>query len=169
MENQFNNNFTNDIAPAPARPQFLKVLCIITFVWSGILILLYLIGSMAMFIGEETSATIAEKVMESNPMAQIEDPAEFLHQIGMVSLLNLFANVASLVGAILMWNLNRIGFFIYAVAEIAANFLGLGINTGTEEKSYGMLVFVILIDIAFIVMYGIHLKYMNKNKAAVIS
>jgi hypothetical protein len=169
MENQFNNTFTNDLTPEPARPQFLKILCILTFVWSGILIILYLIGSMVLFIGEETSATIAEKIMETNPMIQIEDSSQFFHEIGIVCLLSLIANIGSLVGAIMMWNLNRIGLIIYAIAELSTNFFGLSINTGTEEKSYGMMIVTIIIDVAFIVMYAVHLKYMNKNRTVAIS
>jgi len=164
MENNFNNQFTNDIAPAPNKPQFLKVLCILTFIWSGLMIIAYLIGSLLLGLSEETATMMADRVMESNSQIQIDNPAEFFHQIGMVSLLALLANIASLVGAIMMWNLNKIGFFIYAIAELSTNFFGLNVNAGTENKSYGMMIFVILVDIAFIAMYAIHLKYMNKNK-----
>lgn len=169
MENNFNDQFTNDLAPAPARPQFLKVLCILTFIWSGVMILVYLIGSFCLAISEETMAVIIDKMMESNPNIQIENPGEFIHEIGKISFICLLANIASLIGAIMMWRLNRIGFFIYAIAELATNFLGLDLNAGDgADKSYGMMIVTILIDIAFIVMYAIHLKYMNKNKAAVV-
>jgi hypothetical protein len=169
MENNYNDQFRNDLVAEPARPQFLKILCILTFIWSGIMILVYLVGSFCLAMSEETMAVVIDKMSESNPNIQIENPGEFIHEIGKISLICLCLNIASLVGAIMMWNLNKVGFFIYAVAELATNFLGVNMNAGVEgEKSYGMLIFTILVDIAFIIMYAIHLKYMNKTKAAVV-
>ncbi|MCW3075737.1 MAG: hypothetical protein JWO32_346 [Bacteroidetes bacterium] len=164
MENNFNDPFVNDLAAPPERPQFLKVLCILSFVWCGIMILVYLVGSFCLAMSDETKNMIIEKVSESNPNVKIENAAEFINQIGQVSLLCLLANIASLVGVIMMWNFNKIGFFIYAIAELSTNFFGLNINAGTEgDKSYGMMIVTILIDIVFIAMYAIHLKYMKKT------
>jgi len=165
MENNFDSGFSNDIAPPPARPQFLKVLCILSFINCGLMILIYLLGSLTLAINEETAATVMEKALESNPNLQIDNPAEFFQQIGKVCLMALFANIISLLGVIMMWNLNKIGFFIYVVAELSTNFFGLDINSSVEGgKSYGGMIFAITLDVVFIVMYAINLKYMNKNK-----
>ncbi|MGZ3900689.1 MAG: hypothetical protein ACXVNQ_09700 [Bacteroidia bacterium] len=165
MDN-FNNGFTNDLAPAPARPPFLKVLCILSFIMCGLWILIYGFGTMLLGMSEESAAMAMEKIQESSPNIKIDSPEGFVHQVGMVSLIGLLANIASLAGVIMMWKLNRIGFFIYVVAEIAVNFAGMDLNAGAEgEKSYGSLAFVLFMDAVFIVMYALNLKYMNKNRS----
>ncbi len=67
-----------------------------------------------------------------------------------------------------MWRLEKAGFFIYAIAELATNFFSLKMNTG-EESSYGGTVFFIIIDLVFIALYFMNLKHMNKNKHRITS
>jgi hypothetical protein len=165
---QFNSGFTNDLPPAPARPTFLKVLCILTFVACGILILVYLLGSLALGISNEKASEIMDQISQ-NPQLQMQfptdNPAEFFHEIGMICLLCLLANIGSLVGAIMMWNLNKVGFFIYAIAELSTNFIGMGMSTSVNgSPSYASLAFNILIDVIFIIMYAVNLKHMNGRK-----
>lgn len=163
MENNTNNAFANELAKEELKPQFLKILCILSFIWCGIMIIIYLIGSFCLAMSEETTARMMEIVMETNPTIEIDNPTDFLHQIGRVSLMCMFTNIISLVGVIMMWNLNKAGFFIYAAAEIATNFIGLNFSmNGETQKSYGMMIFIIIIDLVFIGMYAIHLKYMNR-------
>jgi hypothetical protein len=54
----------------------------------------------------------------------------------------------SLFGAIQMWNLKKLGFFIYAIANIILLVLNFGI--------WGL-----VFTAAFIVMYAVNLKYME--------
>lgn len=169
MENNSNDAFRNELVREELKPQFLKILCILSFIWCGIMIIIYLIGSFCMAMSEETTALIMDKVLESNPNIELDNPGDFLQQIGRISLMCMFTNIISLVGVIMMWNLNKAGFFIYAAAEIATNFIGINFSmNGETQKSYGMLIFTIIIDLVFIGMYAMHLKYMNKpNQAAV--
>jgi hypothetical protein len=166
MENNSENQFTNDLAPAPARPQFLKVLCILSFISCGLWILIYFLGSFAMALSLEKIATFWDKVLETQPHLENVDPVEFFHAIGKYCVMGLFANIASLVGVIMMWRLNKIGFFIYAVAEFVTYFFGMDLAAGGQEKSYGSTIFLIILDLAFIVMYAVNLKYMKKPAAA---
>lgn len=164
MDNNFNDQFTNDLKPEPARPQFLKVLCILSFVMCGLMILVYLVGTFLLAVSDEKAAEILEKMQESN--IQFGGDGNILHSIGIISLIGLIANVASLVGVIMMWQLNRIGFFIYAVAELAVNFAGMDVNASAEgHQSYGGMIFTIVIDLVFIGMYAMNLKYMKKQEA----
>jgi hypothetical protein len=167
---QFNSNFSNDLPPSPERPTFLKVLCILTFVNCGIMILIYLLGSLALGISGERAEELMGNMTQNYPQLQmqfpVENASEFFHQIGMICLICLFANIASLVGAIMMWNLNKIGFFIYVIAELSTNFIGMNMNASAEGgKSYGGLIFTIVIDLIFIIMYAVNLKYMNGKKS----
>lgn len=166
MENNFNEGFNNDLAPTPARPQFLKIISILSFVSTGLMILIYLLGTLTLVVNEETVGMVMEEALKNNPNIKVDDPVMFFHEIGKVSLMCLFANIATLIGLIMMWNFNKVGFFVYAAAELVTNFIGLDVSaTAGEGKSYGSMIFMILIDLIFIIMYAVNLKYMNKNKS----
>jgi hypothetical protein len=165
MENNYNDQFANDLAPLPDRPQFLKVLCILSFVACGLFILIYSIGSMAMGMSEETISGVWDKVIESQPQLESVNPVDFFHEVGKLCLYNLLTNIASLVGVILMWRLNKIGFVIYIIAELATNFMGLDMNVEGADKSSLSMIFSIAVDLVFIVMYALNLKYMNKTNS----
>jgi hypothetical protein len=165
MDNNYNDQFVNDLKAEPARPQFLKILCILSFIMCGLMILVYLIGTFMLGVSDETAAELMEKMQEAYPNIQVGGDSNVIHAIGIASLIGLIANIISLVGVVMMWRLNKIGFFIYAIAEIAVNFVGMDVNAGAEGgKSYGGLIFYLIIDIAFIVMYAVNLKYMNKQE-----
>ena len=166
MENNYNDQFANDLAPLPDRPQFLKVLCILSFVACGLVILIYSLGAMAMGMSEETISGVWDKVIESQPQLESVNPVEFFHKVGKLCLYNLLTNIASLVGVILMWRLNKIGFVIYIIAELATNFMGLDMNVEGADKSSLSMIFSIAVDFVFIVMYALNLKYMNKTTSA---
>jgi len=66
----------------------------------------------------------------------------------------------------MMWRLNKIGFFIYAVAEFITYFFGMDVSASSEKgNSYGSTIFMVILDIAFIAMYAANLKYMKKSAA----
>ena len=162
MENTTLDSAQTELPLEPERPQFLKVLCILSFISCGLLILLYSIGTFCLTMTEATVATFWDKVIESNPALQNVDPMEFFHNFGMVCVYCLIANIFSLIGVIMMWRLEKIGLFIYAAAELVTNFFSVKVP-GMEEKGYGGTIFFIIVDIVFIVMYAVNLKYMNKR------
>ncbi len=160
------SNFNTENVEAPQRPDFLKILCILSFVASGLMILVYTLGSFALSIGPDVIDEIWPQMTKSYPQFENMDGAEFFHEVGLVCVYGLIANIFSLVGLIMMWRLEQIGFFIYAIAEITINFFGLNINTGEEGPEYGSMIFSIVIDLVFIVMYYMNLKHM-KGKTAI--
>jgi len=158
--------FTDNSGQKQEKPQFLKVLCILSIVACILLIIAYAFGCMCLGVNEQTANQIWEKIIATQPQLESVDPLVFLHQIGMFCLYSLLANIVSLIGVIMMWRLNKVGFYLYAVAELACNFFGLGMNmNGSETTSYGGLIFWILVDVVFIVMYAMNLKYMTANKS----
>ncbi len=166
MENNFDSQFTNDIAAPPEKPQFLKVLCILTFITSGLWMLFCFFGTFCLGLSEEKIASIWDKVLESQPQLESTNPVEFFHQIGIMCLVYLLANTASLFGAIMMWRLNKIGFFIYIVAEFVTYFAGLDMNASANSSGSSTSTIVsIIFDVAFIAMYAVNLKHMNKANA----
>lgn len=145
------------------RPEFLKILCILSFVACGLMILIYSLGSLTLLLSGTTIEEIWPQVIESNSQFENLDGVAFFKSVGLVCVFGLLANIVSLLGAIMMWRMEKIGFYLYAVAEIVSNFLSLGIDMGESSKSYGGLIFWIVVDVVFIVMYYMNLKHMNKN------
>ncbi|MDA3894097.1 MAG: hypothetical protein PF517_20755 [Salinivirgaceae bacterium] len=104
LNNQENNYFQKE-----EKPQFLTVLCILTFIGSGFGLIA---GTVFIFAYD----WILEFV-KNGPMA-----GEFnLTRIDLI--IGLVISAGSLVGALLMINLKRIGFFIYAGVNAVAVFL----------------------------------------------
>jgi len=149
--------------PESERPQFLKILCILSFVASGLLLLIYAIGTLGLIMNEEIIGTFWNEAIKVQPVLENVDPIIFFHELGMICVYSLILNVISLIGIIMMWRLNKIGFYIYVFAEITANFLSLNLNTGEQNQAYSGLVFYIFIDLIFIGLYFMNLKHMNKN------
>ena len=169
MENISDNQFTNDIAAPPARPQFLKIICICSFIMCGLAILAYLFGTFLLGVSEETALKIFERMSAGGNMQfSTDDPVEGIRALGMLCLIALGFNIVSLIGVIMMWNLNKIGFFIYLAGEFIIYFFGSDMNASTDEhKSYSGTIFMIVLDLAFAVMYFLNLKHMKKKEAPV--
>src|SRR3954469_19664623 len=149
MENTAFDAAQTELPLEPVRPEFLKVLCILSFISCGLLILLYSIGAFCLALSEQTIAGFWDKVVQSNPPLENVDPVEFFHNFGIVCVYCLIATIFSLIGVIMMWRLEKIGFFIYAIAELSTNFFNLNMN-GMEEKSSAGTIFFVILDVAFI-------------------
>jgi hypothetical protein len=162
MESPYQPDAASQLLNEPQRPESLKILCILSFIGCGLMLILYGIGSLFLSMDSTTIATFWDKVIESNPQLENADPVQFFHEFGMVCVYGLLATIFSLIGVIMMWRLEKIGFFLYAVAELATNFFSMNINSG-EEKSYGGVIFFVAIDLVFIVLYALNLKHMNRR------
>ncbi len=152
----YNVDYHSDLEKKPEiddikkRPVSLTVLCILTFLGSGFSalsnlswVLLYdTFLEVILSNDSEIMQQMAETIMATNKMMFLVD---FLLYAG------------SLAGAILMFNLKKLGFHIYTVANVllalspaffvegqGINFMGLG-----------------LITIPFIVLYALHLKHLK--------
>lgn len=167
MENNLNGQFNANLNSLPEKPEFLKILCILSFVGCGISIILFGLGIMTLGLNEEAINSFWVTVKQSQPKLENLDPVAFFRQVGIVSLYNFILNIISLLGVIFLWRLNKMGLLIYAAAEIAANFFGLSMNTGEESASYGGTIFMIVLDLIFIVMYALNLKHMNKENQTI--
>lgn len=114
------------------RPTFLTVLCILTFIGSGLGLLFGLIGLFA--------AGALESLTQYLPVGVDSGLLK--------SIILLVLMAASLYGAIQMWNLKKLGFYIYAGANVVLLVLGFSIWS---------LIFTTL----FIVLYGLNLKHLE--------
>lgn len=131
------------------RSQLLTVLCILTFIWSGLNIFSYL--SVAVFL--DSFRIIAQEAWKQFNLPEVEiwmnaPPGFFL-------LTGLFFG-GSLAGALLMWRQRKVGFHVYTIAQILMliapiYFLNLAGPSVPEVIFSGL----------FIILYSTQLKLMH--------
>ena len=152
------------------RPTFLLVLCILTFIGSGWgtlsnLFSVFTAGltdssmqmehysSMLNSMDQGAGSAVLSDILNST-MASLQ--ATFVHarEIAVVSLV---LSVISLLGAILMFQLRRLGFYLYTAAQIVLPyFAGFSMYVGMVMFFSG------LISLLFIILYAVNLKYMTR-------
>ncbi len=124
------------------RPVFLTILCILTFVGSGLGILFGLLGIIgASFLGS---------LMDSIPgMGAALGGTTAYVGVGVA------LAAASLYGAIMMWKLKKTGFYIYTGAQIIGAILPIvWLGVGFALMSF-------LWPVVFIVLYALNLKHLS--------
>jgi hypothetical protein len=146
MDNQQN---TEPLQETPRQFGFLKFLCILTFVGSGLAIFSYFV------IG------VFYEIFLSANMKQLGENEQELIKIMLSAgkvffLLSAFIYAISLYGAVLMWKLRKIGFHLYAVAQIILLILPLLFIHG-----FKMPFITILVTVTFIFAYSTFLKFMK--------
>jgi hypothetical protein len=176
METILNDEPANDILPEPARPQFLTILCILTWVCAGFMLIMSLLGIINKPSPEEQAEQI-EKVRAMSPEAADKMEAAFEAQSDSGQILNtllgILAIAVSSIGAMMMWQLKKRGFQIYLIGELIPYFGLLFAGTesfGTMASMIGMSAsavlgiavgIMLLFDGIFIAMYASNLKYMK--------
>lgn len=141
------------------RPTFLTVLCVLTFIGSGLGVL----GGILGLVGSSALASLA--------------PAAGAGIIW--ALLGLASSALCLTGAIQMWGLKKMGFTLYLAGSGLAILVAI-INGATASSSVGQLkgmgasevagaantmiwttiIFSILITVAFVLMYNANKKHL---------
>ncbi|MDB5221732.1 MAG: hypothetical protein JWN83_399 [Chitinophagaceae bacterium] len=158
---------------APQRPVFLKVLCILTFIGSGYGI----INSAVTYFKADTISKIFvdAKIKTNEDLANKKNAGKpekvrlignIMNQASIMStpenlrkaaIGNIITSMLCLFGAILMWNLRRMGFYIYTIGTIISiilPFYMFGSNFLTNIST-GLLGFI---GILFVIFYAMNLK-----------
>ena len=132
----------NGGAASGARPTFLTVLCILTFIGSGLSTLLFILATIAF----TAMADLLSKVPGMDGLLS-----------GGIAFFAVFAILAgaSLFGAIQMWKLKKMGFYLYVGANVLAFVLPL-LWIKMPFNAMG-LVWLGL----FITLYGLNLKHLK--------
>lgn len=135
----------------PQRPVFLTVLCILSFIASGLAILGYItaigLAGLATAVSSKAASTAAQYGgTYSAPSTAI---------IWAYIIVGSIATVVGLIGVIKMWKLKKAGFMLYVAATVIALIMSI-VYTGVSANLIG-----IVISAAFIVMYGLNLKSMS--------
>ena len=159
----------------PVRSELLKVLCILSFVMCGVNLL---IGVLNIYQSSpEVIAKNIEQIRDIKPeMAdQMENQMIAMQDNTYAKLapyLNFVYILISFLSVMMMWNFKKTGFYIYSIAEILpyTAFIFLGKNSmnmmagaGENMAMAGMvaMVFMVIIDLVFVVLYSKCLKEMK--------
>ena len=140
---------------APARPTFLTVLCILSFIAAGLGIFGYvaaiaLVGAATAAVGAMGDAMSAEA---SAAMATAMSAGPSAGMIWAYVIVGLVTTLVGLFGVIKMWKLQKIGFFIYVGCAVASMVMSMIYS--------GFSVMAVLFPVLFIVLYGMNLKHMK--------
>lgn len=138
------------------RPELLKILCILTFIGSGLSLIANLIMFMTIgivrkyyengmfdFLSEDMELSALELLLSAKPMF-------FIFQVIFLAL--------SIYGAYLMWNLKKAGFHFYAIAQIILLILPQIFLPGLPFPT-----FELIISLIFVTLYAKNLQYMVEN------
>lgn len=167
MENPFDENRMQ-------RPKMLVVLCILTFIGSGWNVLsnlfsLFASNTASMNIQMQQYSSMAGQLEEQGASAFwngfLNSSLEMLQATMLhaqeIHICNLVLYVVSLLGAILMYQLRRMGFYLYTTAQILLLFV-LPYFVGFSTVVVIGMFFSGALALVFIILYALNLKYMNR-------
>lgn len=147
-------------APA-ARPTFLTVLCILSWIWQGIMAVLLIIAMLA--IGVVTAAVNTDAVQDEMSDLAISDPsvADAMNTVASASSGMLWAAVVvgflclilQFVGVLRMWKLKKSGFYLYSAAFVISAIMSF---VAGDYSTFGL-----VIGAGFVAMYAANLKSMS--------
>lgn len=177
MENQFDNTLTNEMENQGKRPQFLSVLCILSFICCGLLLVMTLYGIVSN-TPEKMQQSI-EQMREISPATADQMEAQFQEQQNSTMAkiqpyISILFLLVSFLGVMQMFNLKKMGFYIYTAAELvpylfmigggkkAMAMMGAMGGGAMEMAAIAVFVIMVLFDVGFIIMYALNLKHMTK-------
>lgn len=176
MESPIETPFTMEMME-PKRPQFLTVICVLSFIMCG----LSFLGGVWSIIKNtpENMAESIEQMRTISPQMADQMESQMLEMqestyAQVAPYINFIYILLSFLGAFMMWKQKKKGFYIYLVGELLP-YIGLifsgkqamammGSAGGGVAQTAGVviMVFMVLFDAAFIIMYGLNLKHMNE-------
>lgn len=156
---------TNQINTSNKLPTFLKVLCILTFIGSGLGILSALINFTTSDLTEE-SLNLSNKVLQGSPFDGAINIEEMINWQKYINLSNLIGSLLCLGGALLMWNLKKVGYYLYIpgwIIPITVSAIGMKYMISGSLAGFGYISVVlnVIFAAAFITMYGLNFKHLK--------
>lgn len=127
------------------RPTFLTVLCILSFIFSGLAIIGYITA-----IGLAGVASAAMSNLSDDAMATYTGPSVGLTWAYIV--IGFITTLVGLFGVIKMWKLQKVGFYIYTACVV------ISIIMGIVYSGFGVMS---ILPLVFVVLYGLNLKAMK--------
>jgi len=133
-------------AVKPKRPNLLTILCILTFIGSGMNFFSSIMIATFYSAFTEIAQTFAEKFNLPGIDMILEAPPSFFLVSGILY-------VFSFTGALMMWNFRKTGFHVYTVAQIL-----LIIAPMYFLRMPGPSLFDIILSGMFVILYGVNMK-----------
>ena len=146
------------------RPTFLTVLCILSFIGNGLGLLQ---GAMGLLMIGLWSQMFKAFNRNGANMRQAQLGVEnVFNSITWFSLMFIVASALCLVGAILMWKLKKSGFILYFLGQclpVLGTLFLFGSMFSGPAVGFGVMIsiFSAIFPIAFVIMYGLNLKYLK--------
>lgn len=159
----------------PVRPTFLTVLCILTFIGSG----LGIIQDIISYMNANTNADIAQTVLQDaqDKLSEAEDSgtgakiaekifsgtSDMLVPANMrkIALFSIVASIFTLLGGILMFQLKKTGFWIYVLGTIVGIVGPITIFGTGNLLSVFQTMGIAFIGVIFVVLYALNLKHLK--------
>ena len=146
----------------PKRPQFITVLCVLTFIGVGVGVLGSIIGwwgAQAISSMMDGTSEMAEE-LDLEGMPGMEEAMAQLKYINLLTTVGIIGSLVCLIGALQMWKLKKSGFYIYVVGEITPVIISASLMGGSAFAGLSMVMGAI-IPATFVVLYAINLKHMT--------
>jgi hypothetical protein len=146
------------------RPTFLLVLCILSFIGIGFIIISSLITLLS---SAGSMESLEHHGAEFNKILGGTDIGQMMAITRIRTIFDIIAAFICLAGVILMWKLKKAGYFIYIIGEIAPFIVSSVLFWKSFNNPFFSFVFwmgtvlAMMFSIAFIIMYGINLKHMS--------
>ncbi len=119
------------------RPFFLSIICIAIFVYAGFLVTLFLFG---LIFNTWVTATLDDFFPEKNLIS---------NNVVLISTIGFILNIASIIGAVYLWKLRKIGFYLYLLSNLIFIFSPFLIGYG-NLYSASILILILLLIVLFL-------------------
>lgn len=131
------------------RPPSLTLLCIMSFIGSGVSIISSVVVALAF--------DILPDIAQQSPLPQAEEMVEFVRMGGrLFFVLMSIWNILSFIGVWFMWNLRKTGFHFYTLAQLFMLITPLFLFT-----NYQLPLSNLLLTGTFILAYGLNMRFMR--------
>lgn len=143
------------------RPQFLTVLCILTYIGVGLGVIFSILGwwiinkMMPAMEGMEGMESYSEMegMMSEATLAAIK-------WIDVTTVVSIAGCLLCLLGALQMWKLKKVGFYIYLVGELGPVIISAILLGSVAFSEWSMIVGAV-IALLFVILYALNLKHMK--------
>lgn len=163
-----------EVEPRKKRPVFLTVLCILTFISTGLAMLGFVFSLLVGPMSEDDLETITANGMVqvnelrdqgmtymADQMEKINNIQSFTNQSHYLVLgVNFCAIVLGFAGALLMWRGNKLGFHSYILYNIIS-ILSIYVAVPVNEVPTLMIILGVIFSVIFIFMYSRNLKWLK--------
>ena len=134
------------------RPVFLKVLCILSWIGSGIQIFVYTLYSI--FINESVKQEMYNLLPNQEMVDMYKDIFNLMDKTSIWYLILYLGNVAFVY---MIWNFKKMGFYGYCLIQVLILLVPYSVN----PFDFNQLLLSAIFPIIFIVLYGVNLKHLR--------